>query len=131
MSMQDPIADFLTRVRNGQMAGKVEVVMPLSKAKQAVCNVLIDEGYALSCEAVGDEKKPELKVALKYFEGNPVIDKITRVSRPGLRVFKGKDEIPKVNGGLGVAILSTNKGIVSDRTARELGVGGEILCTVS
>ena len=131
MSMQDPIADFLTRLRNGQMAGKVEVVMPLSNAKQAVCNVLIDEGYVLSCEAVGDEKKPELKVALKYFEGSPVIDKITRVSRPGLRVFKGKDEIPKVNGGLGVAILSTNKGIVSDRTARELGVGGEILCTVS
>jgi small subunit ribosomal protein S8 len=129
--MQDPIADFLTRIRNGQMAGKVEVVMPLSKVKQAVCNVLVDEGYLLGSETVGEEKKPELKVSLKYFEGGPVIEKITRVSRPGLRVFKGKDEIPKVNGGLGVAILSTNKGILSDRAARELGVGGEILCTVS
>jgi small subunit ribosomal protein S8 len=129
--MQDPIADFLTRIRNGQMAGKVEVVMPLSKVKKALCDVLIDEGYLVGCETVGEEKKPELKVSLKYFEGSPVIDKISRVSRPGLRVFKGKDEIPKVNGGLGVAILSTNKGVVSDRTARELGVGGEILCTVS
>ncbi|MBV1871683.1 MAG: 30S ribosomal protein S8 [Gammaproteobacteria bacterium] len=131
MSMQDPIADFLTRIRNGQMAGKVEVVMPLSKVKEAVCKVLIDEGYVLGCETVGEEKKPQLKVALKYFEGKPVIEKITRVSRPGLRVFKGKDEIPVTNGGLGVAILSTNKGIVSDRAARQLGVGGEVLCTVS
>ena len=129
--MQDPIADFLTRIRNGQMAGKVEVLMPLSKVKLAICNVLIDEGYLQSCETVGEEQKPELKVSLKYFEGNPVIDKISRVSRPGLRVFKGKNEIPKVNGGLGVAILSTSKGIVSDQAARKLGVGGEILCTVS
>ncbi|MBL4606936.1 MAG: 30S ribosomal protein S8 [Pseudomonadales bacterium] len=131
MSMQDPIADLLTRIRNGQMAGKVEVQMPHSKVKQALCNVLIEEGYLQSCEAVGEEKKPELKVVLKYFEGAPVIEKIKRISRPGLRVFKGKDEIPKVNGGLGTAIISSNKGILSDRAAREQGVGGEILCTVS
>lgn len=131
MSMQDPIADCLTRIRNAQMAGKLEVVVPFSKLKKSVCEVLLEEGYLSKVEVVGDEKKPVLTLSLKYFEGKPVIETIKRVSSPGARVFKAKDEIPKVNDGLGVAILSTNKGIISDRTAKRLGVGGELICTVS
>ncbi|MGE3320537.1 MAG: 30S ribosomal protein S8 [Candidatus Berkiella sp.] len=131
MSMQDPIADCLTRIRNAQMAGKLEVAVPFSKLKKSVCEVLLEEGYLSKVEVVGDEKKPVLTLSLKYFEGKPVIETIKRVSSPGARVFKAKDEIPKVNDGLGVAILSTNKGIISDRTAKRLGVGGELICTVS
>lgn len=131
MSMQDPIADCLTRIRNAQLAGKFEVSMPLSRLKKEICSVLVDEGYLSNIEVSGDEKKPVLSVGLKYFQGKPVIEHLKRVSSPGSRVFKAKDQIPRVNNGLGIAILSTNKGIISDRTAKELGVGGEIICTVS
>lgn len=131
MSMQDPLADLLTRIRNGQMAGKVEISLPSSTSKLAVTKVLIDEGYLTSYEISGEEAKPVLTIELKYFEGKPVIDTIKRYSRPGLRAFKGKDEIPKVNGGLGVAVISTSKGVMSDRAARKLGIGGEVICTVS
>lgn len=131
MSMQDPLADLLTRIRNGQMAGKVDISLPSSTSKLAVTKVLIDEGYLVSYEISGEEAKPVLTIELKYFEGKPVIDTIKRYSRPGLRAFKGKDEIPKVNGGLGVAVISTSKGVMSDRAARKLGIGGEVICTVS
>lgn len=131
MSMQDPLADLLTRIRNGQMAGKVDISLPSSTSKLAVTKVLIDEGYLTSYEISGEEAKPVLTIELKYFEGKPVIDTIKRYSRPGLRAFKGKDEIPKVNGGLGVAVISTSKGVMSDRAARRLGIGGEVICTVS
>ncbi|MFN2308189.1 MAG: 30S ribosomal protein S8 [Gammaproteobacteria bacterium] len=130
MSMSDPIADLLTRIRNGQAANKVQVSMPASKAKKALANVLKSEGYI---EAVSDQTvdgKPLLVVTLKYYEGKPVIDTLQRVSRPGLRIYKAKDELPKVLGGLGVAIVSTSKGVMSDREARALGEGGEVLCTV-
>jgi len=130
MSMSDPIADLLTRIRNGQAANKAQVTMPASKAKQAVANVLKNEGY-ISDFAVQDAGgKPQLTVVLKYYEGRPVIESLQRVSRPGLRIYKGKDELPKVLGGLGVAIVSTSKGVMSDREARALGEGGEVLCTV-
>lgn len=130
MSMSDPIADLLTRIRNGQAANKMQVTMPASKAKQAVANVLKNEGY-ISDFAVQDAGgKPQLTVTLKYYEGRPVIESLQRVSRPGLRIYKGKDELPKVLGGLGVAIVSTSKGVMSDREARALGEGGEVLCTV-
>ena len=131
MSMQDPLADLLTRIRNGQMAGKVDISLPSSTSKLAITKVLIDEGYLTSYEISGEEAKPVLTIELKYFEGKPVIDTIKRYSRPGLRAFKGKDEIPKVNGGLGVAVVSTSKGVMSDRAARKLGIGGEVICTVS
>ncbi len=131
MSMQDPIADCLTRIRNAQMAGKSEVAVPYSRLKKSICDVLFEEGYLSKVETAGDEKKPVLTLSLKYFEGKPVIETLKRVSSPGARVFKAKDEIPKVNDGLGVAILSTNKGIISDRTAKKLGVGGELICIVS
>ncbi|MFA7386989.1 MAG: 30S ribosomal protein S8 [Thiohalobacteraceae bacterium] len=130
MSMTDPIADLLTRIRNGQAASKAQVTMPASKAKKALADVLKSEGYVgdIVEESVGG--KPQLTITLKYHEGRPVIDSIKRVSRPGLRIYRGKDELPKVLGGLGVAIVSTSKGVMSDREARALGEGGEVLCTV-
>ena len=128
--MQDPLADMLTRIRNGQMAKKAAVTMPSSKTKIAVAKVLVEEGYVASY-SVNEEAKPELTVELKYFEGKPVIDDLKRVSRPGLRIYKAKDEVPNVLGGLGIAIVSTNKGVMTDRAARAAGVGGEVLCYVS
>lgn len=130
MSMTDPIADLLTRIRNGQAANKVQVSMPASKAKKAVANVLKNEGYVGDVTEQTVDGKLQLVVTLKYYEGKPVIDRVQRVSRPGLRIYKGKDELPKVLGGLGVAIVSTSKGVMSDREARALGEGGEVLCTV-
>ena len=131
MSMSDPIADMLTRIRNGQMAGLASVVMPSSKVKVAVAKVLENEGYVNAISVSDKDGKSELAVDLKYFEGKPVIEMIKRVSRPGLRVYKSKNELPKVIGGLGVAIVSTSKGIMSDRDARNAGVGGEIICYVA
>lgn len=130
MSMQDPLADMMTRIRNGQMAKKATVAMPSSKMKQAIAKVLQDEGYIAGFDVDGGVK-PTLTVSLKYFEGKPVIESIKRVSRPGLRIYKPGDELPKVMGGLGVAIISTNKGVMTDRAARAAGVGGEVLCYVS
>ena len=129
MSMQDPLADMLTRIRNAQMVGKVDVVMPASKLKASVARVLAEEGY-ISAYTVSDELKAELTVELKYYEGKPVIAEIDRVSRPGLRNYAGKGDLPTVRGGLGVAIVSTSKGVMTDRAARTAGVGGEVLCTV-
>ncbi|MBD3587106.1 MULTISPECIES: 30S ribosomal protein S8 [Salinimonas] len=126
MSMQDPIADMFTRIRNGQMAQKVSVAMPSSKLRTAICGVLKEEGY-ITDFAVSGDVKPVLEVELKYFEGKQVIDTIERVSRPGLRIYKKKDELPKVMGGLGVAIVSTSKGVMTDRAARKAGMGGEII----
>ena len=126
MSMQDPIADMFTRIRNGQMAQKVSVLMPSSKQRVAIAGVLKAEGYITDFAASGDVK-PVLEVTLKYFEGKQVIDTIERVSRPGLRIYKKKDELPKVMGGLGVAIVSTSKGVMTDRAARNAGMGGEII----
>lgn len=130
MSMTDPIADLLTRIRNGQAASKAQVSMPASKAKKAVANVLKSEGYVGDVVEQTVDGKPQLTITLKYYEGKPVIDSLQRVSRPGLRIYKAKDELPKVLGGLGVAIVSTSKGVMSDREARALGEGGEVLCTV-
>lgn len=132
MSMHDPIADFLTRLRNGQMARQKQVVSPSSKAKEAIARVLLDEGYIADFNVVATENnKKVMTVTLKYFQGKPVIERIQRVSRPALRVYKSKDEIPKVLGGLGVAIISTSSGVVSDRQARAAGHGGEVLCIVA
>jgi small subunit ribosomal protein S8 len=128
--MQDPIADMLTRVRNGQSANKVSVVMPSSKVKVAIANLLKEEGYITDYAVTGDVKK-SLEVTLKYFEGKKVIEKIERVSRPGLRIYKGAKDLPKVMGGLGVAIVSTSKGVMTDRAARKAGMGGEIVCYVA
>ncbi|MBD3619364.1 MAG: 30S ribosomal protein S8 [Chromatiales bacterium] len=131
MSMSDPVADMLTRIRNGQQAGKVQVSMPASSLKAAIAQVMKDEGYIADFKVEEQEgNKRSLVVSLKYYDGKPVIAKLKRVSRPGLRVFRGKDEIPTVLGGLGVAIVSTSKGVMSDRAAREAGHGGEVLCTV-
>jgi|SRR5210317_1368207 len=130
MSMQDPISDMLTRLRNAQMAGKKSVEMPGSKLKAAVAQVLVDEGYVASYEASESDGKPRLSIQLKYFEGKPVIAEIARYSRPSLRRYAGKDELPSVRGGLGVAIVSTSRGVMTDRAARAAGVGGEVLCTV-
>lgn len=130
MSMQDPIADMLTRIRNGQVANKVSVTMPLAKSKLAIVKVLKDEGYIQEYTVSGDIK-PILDITLKYFQGKPVVDTIQRVSRPGLRVYKGKNELPKVMAGLGVAIISTSKGVMTDRAARVAGLGGEIICYVA
>jgi len=128
--MTDPIADMLTRIRNGQRAGKVSVSMPSSKLKSSIAQVLKDEGIADF--RVDDESgKAVMSVDLKYYEGRPVIDDIKRVSRPGLRIYKSKDDLPNVQGGLGVAIVSTSKGVMSDRAARAAGEGGEVLCYVS
>jgi len=128
--MSDPIADMLTRVRNGQSANMKTVSMPSSKQKAAVAKVLQDEGYILSFN-VAEEKKPVLTIELKYYLGQPVIEKLKRISRPGLRIFRGKTELPKVNNGLGVAIISTSRGVMSDKAARAAGEGGEIICTIS
>jgi len=130
MSMQDPISDMLTRLRNAQMAGKKFVDMPGSKLKAAVAKVLVEEGYIASSELNESNGKPRLSIELKYFEGKPVIAEIQRVSRPSLRRYAGKGELPSVRGGLGVAIVSTSRGVMTDRAARAAGVGGEILCTV-
>ncbi|MFT6429565.1 MAG: small subunit ribosomal protein S8 [Halopseudomonas sp.] len=129
MSMQDPLADMLTRIRNAQMAEKSSVSMPAAKLKVAVAKVLTEEGYVAGYDVQGDTK-PVLSIELKYFEGRPVIEVIKRVSRPGLRQYKSVDQIPKVKGGLGVSIVSTNKGVMTDRAARAAGIGGEVLCTV-
>ncbi|EDP98674.1 30S ribosomal protein S8 [Shewanella benthica] len=130
MSMQDPIADMLTRIRNGQAANKVSVSMPSNKLKVAIAQTLKEEGY-ITDYAVADEAKPTLEITLKYFQGQPVVETIQRVSRPGLRIYKGKDELPRVMGGLGVAIVSTSKGLMTDRTARQNGLGGEVICYVA
>ncbi|GAA5218808.1 30S ribosomal protein S8 [Corallincola platygyrae] len=126
MSMQDPIADMFTRIRNGQSANKVSVVMPSSKLKTAIAAVLKQEGY-IADYSVSEGPKAELEIALKYFEGKPVVETIQRVSRPGLRIYKKKGELPKILDGLGVAIVSTSKGLMSDRAARKAGMGGEII----
>lgn len=130
MSMQDPIADMLARIRNAQMAEKTSVTMPSSKTKVAIANVLRQEGYIDSVDVADNQGKSELTLALKYFDGKPVIEEIHRTSRPGLRAYAGKEELPNVRGGLGVAIISTNRGVMTDKQAREAGVGGEVLCTV-
>lgn len=130
MSMSDPIADFLTRIRNGQRAGKTQVTVPSSKLKLAIAGVLKKEGYIEDFSVEGEPSKPTLRIALKYYQGRPVIERLQRVSKPGLRIFRGKDELPKVRGGLGVAIISTSKGVMSDREARAAGHGGEVLCIV-
>ncbi|RLA20884.1 MAG: 30S ribosomal protein S8 [Gammaproteobacteria bacterium] len=131
MSMTDPIADMLTRIRNGQMAQKQSVSMPSSTLKKAVAVVLKEEGYVEDFEVVDEAGKPQLTVTLKYYQGKPVIENIQRVSRPGLRIYKSCDELPAVMGGLGTAIVSTSKGLMTDRSARSNGVGGEVLCVVS
>lgn len=131
MSMSDPIADMLTRIRNGQLAGHVKVSMPSSKLKASLAQLLVDEGYVSSFDVKDTDGKSLLSVDLKYYQGKPVIETLKRVSRPGLRVYKNKDELPKVIGGLGVAVVSTSKGIMSDREARKQGVGGEIICYVA
>ena len=130
MSMQDPIADMLTRIRNGQAANKVAINMPSSKLKVAIANVLAAEGYIESVKVL-EGAKPELEITLKYFQGKPVVESIQRVSRPGLRIYKRKDELPKVMGGLGVAVISTSKGVMTDSAARQAGLGGEIICYVA
>ncbi len=130
MSMQDPLSDMLTRIRNAQLAGKTSVDMPGSKLKAAVAKVLESEGFIGGFEAYTDGPKPRLRMDLKYHEGKPVIVEIDRVSRPSLRRYVGKDEMPSVRGGLGVAIVSTSKGVMTDRAARAAGVGGEVLCTI-
>lgn len=131
MSMSDPIADMLTRIRNGQAATKSSVRMPASKKKLAIAKVLKDEGYITDFAEVDMDGKPGLEVALKYFQGEPVIDFVKRVSRPGLRIYKSRDELPKVRGGLGIAIVSTSKGVMTDREARKQGHGGEVIAYVA
>jgi len=131
MSMSDPIADMLTRIRNAQVVQKTAVAMPSSKVKVAIANVLKDEGYIEDFAVVEAAGKSELKISLKYYAGRPVIERLERVSRPGLRIYKGKDEIPSVMNGLGVAIVSTPKGVMTDRKARATGVGGEVICYVA
>lgn len=130
MSMNDPIADMLTRIRNGQMARKVDVSMPSSKQKIAIAQVLKDEGFVADY-SVDEDAKPTLTVVLKYYEDKPVIDMIKRVSRPGLRTYKAADDLPKVINGMGIAIISTSKGLMTDRAARKEGFGGEIICYVA
>lgn len=129
MSMQDPLADMLTRIRNAQMVGKANVSIPSSKLKVNVAKVLKEEGY-ITDYAVSESAKPEVVIELKYFEGKPVIAELDRVSRPGLRSYVGKDSLPSVRGGLGIAIVSTSQGVMTDRAAKAAGVGGEVLCTV-
>ncbi len=131
MSMTDPIADMLTRIRNAHAAKKVEVTMPSSKVKTAIARVLKDEGYIADWALHEQDGKPLLRIELKYYMGKPVIARLERVSRPGLRRYRGKDELPKVIGGLGVAIISTPQGVMTDRAARKAGCGGEVLCYVS
>ena len=129
MSLQDPISDMLTRVRNAQKANKVNVVMPSSKQKVNIAQLLKDEGY-ISDYKVSDDTRKQLTIELKYYQGKPVIDTIKRISRPGLRIFKSKDDLPSINGGLGIAIISTSKGLMTDRQARAAGHGGEVICQV-
>ncbi len=131
MSMTDPISDMLTRIGNGQKARNVSVSMPASNAKIAVASVLKDEGYITDFETSGEGAARALSVELKYYEGTPVIEKVERVSKPGLRIYRGKNALPKVLGGLGIAIVSTSAGVMSDRQAREQGIGGEVICVVS
>ncbi|AOJ00677.1 MULTISPECIES: 30S ribosomal protein S8 [Burkholderia] len=131
MSMSDPIADMLTRIRNAQMVEKVSVAMPSSKVKVAIAQVLKDEGYIDDFAVKADGAKAELNIALKYYAGRPVIERLERVSKPGLRVYRGRNEIPQVMNGLGVAIVSTPKGVMTDRKARATGVGGEVICYVA
>ena len=131
MSMTDPIADMLTRIRNAQRSEKQTTLMPASKLKSAIAQVLKDEGYIEGFVLRENEGKPQLEISLKYYAGKPVIEKIERVSRPGLRIYRQKDEMPKVMNGLGVAIVSTSRGVMTDRKARGLGVGGEVLCVVA
>jgi small subunit ribosomal protein S8 len=131
MSMSDPIADMLTRIRNAQAVDKAVVVMPSSKIKVAIAQVLKDEGYVEGFAVKTDGGKSQLEIALKYYAGRPVIERIERVSRPGLRIYKGRDAIPQVMNGLGVAIVTTPKGVMTDRKARQTGVGGEVLCYVA
>lgn len=130
MSMSDPIADMLTRIRNGQRSSKASVSFPASKQKKAILGVLQDEGYIAGFSTDDADGKPVTTVELKYFQGKPVISKLSRVSRPGLRIFRSKDDLPTVMGGYGVAIISTSKGVMSDRAARAAGHGGEVLCAV-
>jgi small subunit ribosomal protein S8 len=132
MSMTDPIADMLTRIRNAQMTERAIVAMPASKVKVAIARVLKDEGYIEGFKISGEEtQKPLLEIALRYYAGKPVIEKIERISKPGLRIYKSKDDIPKVMNGLGIAIVSTSQGVMTDRKARATGVGGEVLCIVA
>jgi small subunit ribosomal protein S8 len=129
--MSDPVADMLTRIRNAQMAEKVTVAMPSSKLKVALAKVLQDEGYVDGFKVIANDGKPTLEIGLKYYADRPVIEKLQRVSRPGLRVYKGSEDIPQVMNGLGVAIVSTSKGLMTDRKARANGIGGEVLCIVA
>jgi small subunit ribosomal protein S8 len=131
MSMSDPIADMLTRIRNAQQVEKANVGMPSSKLKVAIAKVLHDEGYIESYSIANDEGKPNLNIALKYYAGKAVIERLERVSKPGLRIYKGKDELPTVMNGLGIAIVSTPRGVMADRHARTQGVGGEVICYVA
>jgi len=131
MSMNDPIADMLTRIRNAQQAKKVDVSMPSSNAKVNIAKVLTEEGYISEYSVADNDGKPVLTMMLKYYQGKPVINKIDRVSRPGLRVYKSADDLPKVLAGLGVAVVSTSQGVMTDRKARSLGQGGEVICSVS
>ena len=128
--MQDPIADLLTRIRNGQASGKVAVTVPSSKQKLAIANLLVKEGYSASVQEVGDVKKV-LEIGLKYYEGKPVVELIQRVSRPGLRIYKKCRDLPRIMNGLGIAVISTSKGIMTDRAARKDGLGGEVICYVA
>lgn len=130
MSMQDPIADLLTRIRNGQASGKVMVSMPSSKQKLAIANLLLKEGYIASVNVSGDTKKV-LEIGLKYYEGKPVVEIIQRVSRPGLRIYKKCRDLPRIMNGLGIAVISTSKGLMTDRAARKDGLGGEVVCYVA
>ena len=131
MSMSDPIADMLTRIRNAQMAEKTIVAMPSSKIKAAIAKVLQDEGYVEGFKVMENDGKPTLEIGLKYYADCPVIEKIQRVSRPGLRVYKGSEDIPRVMNGMGIAIVSTSKGLMTDHKARASGIGGEVLCIVA
>jgi small subunit ribosomal protein S8 len=131
MSMTDPVADLLTRIRNGQTAGKTQVTLGSSKIKTAIVKVLKDEGYVADFRVGEDDGKPRLTIDLKYYDGRPVIDRLERVSRPGLRIYRGKDELPKVLGGMGTVIVSTPQGVMTDRQARAIGQGGEVLCIVA
>ncbi len=131
MSMSDPIADMLTRIRNAQMTERATVLMPSSKVKIAIAKVLKDEGYIDGFKIGGEEQKPVLEIALRYYAGRPVIEKIERISKPGLRIYKSKDDIPRVMNGLGIAIVSTSRGVMTDRAARATGIGGEVLCIVA
>lgn len=131
MSMQDPIADMFTRIRNGLSAGKVRVMMPMSKQKMAIANLLKEQGYIRDLTTESEDGMPQLSVVLKYHDGKPVIEKIQRVSRPGLRIFKNKDELPTVMNGLGIAIISTSRGLMTDKAARAAGHGGEVVGIVT